>query len=803
MARRKATPNKLTANKNQLYSVILFAVGLLLLALTFIEGKSIWTMLHNVLYGLFGISVFLVAPLTLYVAVLIAAKKDKKCVLSKCIQGAILLLLISGTIQIFVGKPDNLGGFFPTLEHFYTQGLELRGGGFFGAVFGWTMLAAFGQAGAAIIVILLAFVCFMLLSGISLLTLLKPFKKLGAFIRNRALLSRERRKIRRNERQNALALEENVNSKQDRFKDIAANIHERPSSDVDISKPETLPDNAVVNTALDNQNAGDAQYIRHLHQTNDLPTGNTDDELSTLVKRATAGSPRPQSSTTPARLVVDSDDQVSMEVGTQPAYKLPPISLLNQPKKSNAINVEDELKANADNLVNTLRSFGVETRVIDINRGPTVTRYELQPSAGVKISKITNLSDDIALNLATAGVRIEAPIPNKPAVGIEVPNKVRETVSLRSIIDSKTFDNAKSMLTVAVGKDIAGEAVVTDLSKMPHLLIAGTTGSGKSVCINSMIMSILYRSTPDDVRMIMIDPKQVELKIYNGIPHLLIPVVTDPRKAAGALGWAVTEMLNRYKLFADNNVRDISGFNAMAKGMDELEHMPHILIVIDELSDLMMAAPSEVEDAICRLAQMARAAGMHLVIGTQRPSVDVVTGLIKANIPSRIALTVKSQIDSRTIIDSAGAEKLLGNGDMLFFPVGVPKPVRIQGCYVSDKEVERVVDYITKQGKADYDDDVMSGIEQYTPAEKARNGVTAVSGGIDGGDEMLESAIELVVETGQATTSFLQRKLRLGFARAARIMDEMEEMGIVGTLEGNKRQVLMSKAQWYERISNS
>lgn len=803
MARRKATPNKLTANKNQLNSVILFAVGLLLLALTFIEGKSIWTMLHNVLYGLFGISVFLVAPLTLYVAILIAAKKDKKCVLSKCIQGAILLLLISGTIQIFVGKPDNLGGFFPTLEHFYTQGLELRGGGFFGAVFGWTMLAAFGQAGAAIIVILLAFVCFMLLSGISLLTLLKPFKKLGAFIRNRALLSRERRKIRRNERQNALALEENVNSKQDRFKDIAANIHERPSSDVDISKPETLPDNAVVNTVLDNQSAGDAQYIRHLHQTNDLPTGNTDDELSSLVKRATEGSPRPQSSTTPARLLVDSDNQVSMEVGTQPAYKLPPISLLNQPKKSNAVNVEDELKANADNLVNTLRSFGVETRVIDINRGPTVTRYELQPSAGVKISKITNLSDDIALNLATAGVRIEAPIPNKPAVGIEVPNKVRETVSLRSIIDSKTFDNAKSMLTVAVGKDIAGEAVVTDLSKMPHLLIAGTTGSGKSVCINSMIMSILYRSTPDDVRMIMIDPKQVELKIYNGIPHLLIPVVTDPRKAAGALGWAVTEMLNRYKLFADNNVRDISGFNAMAKGMDELEHMPHILIVIDELSDLMMAAPSEVEDAICRLAQMARAAGMHLVIGTQRPSVDVVTGLIKANIPSRIALTVKSQIDSRTIIDSAGAEKLLGNGDMLFFPVGVPKPVRIQGCYVSDKEVERVVDYITKQGKADYDDDVMSGIEQYTPAEKARSGVTAVSGGIESGDEMLESAIELVVETGQATTSFLQRKLRLGFARAARIMDEMEEMGIVGTLEGNKRQVLMSKAQWYERNSSS
>lgn len=374
-------------------------------------------------------------------------------------------------------------------------------------------------------------------------------------------------------------------------------------------------------------------------------------------------------------------------------YQLPSLDCLAEPKNGRNVKYEDELKANATKLVDTLKSFGVETRIVDISRGPSVTRYEIQPAAGVKISRITNLSDDIALNLAASGVRIEAPIPNKAAVGIEVPNKNRSTVTLREIIDTDQYRNAKSKLFVALGKDIAGNCTYADLAKMPHLLVAGTTGSGKSVCLNSMIVSILYNAKPDEVKLLMIDPKQVEFTVYNGIPHLIVPVVSDPRKASGALAWAVTEMLSRYKTFSDNNVRDISGYNSICESIGQ-KKMPQIVIFIDELSDLMMAAPHEVEDSICRLAQMARAAGMHLVIATQRPSVDVITGLIKANIPSRISLKVSSQIDSRTIIDTAGAEKLLGNGDLLFYPVGIAKPQRIQGCFLSDKEVETVVDFI-------------------------------------------------------------------------------------------------------------
>ena len=500
-------------------------------------------------------------------------------------------------------------------------------------------------------------------------------------------------------------------------------------------------------------------------------------------------------------VIIEENEQTSLidEKEVPIIYKQPPISLLNPPSPS-VVNgdIEQELKQNAENLVDTLKSFGVETRIIGINRGPAVTRYELQPSAGVKISRITGLSDDIALNLATAGVRIEAPIPNKPAVGIEVPNKIVDIVPIREIIDSKEFDESKSKLSVAMGKDIAGNNIIADIAKMPHMLIAGATGSGKSVCINSIIMSLLYNASPEDVRILLIDPKVVELSIYNGIPHLLIPVVTDPRKAAGALGWAVTEMQNRYKTFADNNVRDLEGYNNIAKVHDELETMPQIVIIIDELSDLMMAAPSEVEDSICRLAQMARAAGMHLVIATQRPPVGVITGIIKANIPSRIAFAVSSQVDSRTILDQAGAERLLGRGDMLFYPVGMPKPSRIQACYVSDKEVEKAVDYIKSQVKADYDDSVIEGIESHTPVEKAK----VDSGGVDSSDEMLGDAIECIIDAGQASTSFIQRRLRLGYARAARIMDEIEAMGIVGPLEGTKREILMTKQQWLEMDLN-
>lgn len=495
------------------------------------------------------------------------------------------------------------------------------------------------------------------------------------------------------------------------------------------------------------------------------------------------------------------------ELNFSDVYTLPPVNLLNPvQKKLTQADIDNEIDRNSRKLVEALQSFGVQTKLVGVSRGPSVTRYELQPAPGVKISKITGLQDDIALNLASAGVRIEAPIPNKSAVGIEVPNKARDTVFFRELVDTTEFKKSfDKKLETVLGKDISGAMVTCNIAKMPHLLIAGTTGSGKSVCVNSIIMSILMKSTPQDVRLIMVDPKKVEFMMYNGIPHLLIPVVTDPKKAAGALAWAVNEMLNRYKQFSDNNVRDFTGFNELAKDPDSgLMKMSHIVIFIDELADLMMASPKDVEDSIVRLAQMARAAGMHLVIATQRPTVNVVTGLIKANIPSRIALMVASQTDSRVILDVSGAEKLLGNGDMLYMPVGLPKPVRVQGCFVSDKEVERVVEFIKQTFQAEYDELVMEEVERQTEmvasAQDSKSSGNLDSGDIDTSDERLEEAIDFVVESGTCSTSSLQRRLKLGYGRAARLVDIMEEMGIVGPLEGSKpRQVLMTKQEWAER----
>ena len=485
-------------------------------------------------------------------------------------------------------------------------------------------------------------------------------------------------------------------------------------------------------------------------------------------------------------------------------YQYPPIELFEKSKEESDPNAEDELKANAQKLVDTLESFGVRTRVLDISRGPSVTRYEVQPMAGVKISRITSLADDIALNLAVADVRMEAPIPGKPAVGIEVPNHKRSAVSIRSVFESQSFLRMTSPLGIALGKDIAGVAQVADLCKMPHLLIAGSTGSGKSVCVNSIIMSLVFRSSPEDVKLLLIDPKVVELAEYNGIPHLLMPVVTEPRKAAGALGSAVQEMERRYRMFAENNVRDIKSFNKLAVERPDLEKMPYIAIVIDELADLMMVVGKDVEDSICRIAQKARAAGMHLIVATQRPSVDVITGLIKANIPSRIAFAVSSQIDSRTILDSGGAEKLLGNGDMLFLPVGASKPVRVQGTFVTDEEIGAVLSFIKSTSTAQYDEEMIAEMERRAVAEKGSK-----KGGDDDGDgggaldAMFEQAVECVIEAGQASTSLLQRRCKLGYARAARIMDQMEQEKIIGPYEGAKpRAVLVTKAEWEERKLN-
>ena len=467
-------------------------------------------------------------------------------------------------------------------------------------------------------------------------------------------------------------------------------------------------------------------------------------------------------------------------------YMYPSLDLLNINDKLK-MRKEDkkELLSSANKLEETLMSFGVEAKITQVTKGPSVTRYELQPSVGVKVSKIVNLADDIALNLAANGVRIEAPIPGKSAIGIEVPNKNLSAVFLREVIEDKTFLNSKKNLAFALGKDIGGKCVVGDLSKMPHLLIAGATGSGKSVCINTLILSIIYKYSPQEVKLLMVDPKVVELNVYNGIPHLLIPVVTDPKKAAAALNWAVNEMTRRYKLFAESGVRNIESYNTLfEKGIIE-EKLPWIVIIVDELADLMMVCPHDVEDYIGRLAQMARAAGMHLVIATQRPSVDVITGVIKANIPSRISFAVSSQIDSRTILDSSGAEKLLGKGDMLYYPVGESKPLRIQGAFISEEEVEKVVDFIKKgEETVSYQNDIIEHI----------NNETVPSNNSSEKDELLNEAIKIVIETGQASTSFLQRRLRIGFNRAARIMEQLEENNIISQKDGSKpRQVLISK----------
>ena len=474
-------------------------------------------------------------------------------------------------------------------------------------------------------------------------------------------------------------------------------------------------------------------------------------------------------------------------------YVFPSIDLLAVPKQGEVFD-RKAIHGVAVKLQKTLASFGVDAKVTNITKGPTVTRYELTPSTGVKVSKIVNLSDDIALNLAAKSIRIEAPIPGKAAVGIEVPNTVCESVMLREVIESDVFKNHKSKLAFALGKNAAGEVCVGDIAKMPHVLIAGATGSGKSVCINSIIVSILYKAKPSEVKMILVDPKMVELSGYNGIPHLLIPVVTDPKKAAGALNWAVQEMVNRYNLFASKGVKDIKGYNMVMEKESEGVKLPQIVIIIDELADLMMVAPNDVEDAICRLAQMARAAGMHLVIATQRPSVDVITGIIKANIPSRIAFTVSSQVDSRTILDMAGAEKLLGKGDMLYYPVGETKPLRMQGTFISEKEIESIVDEIKSNTDVKYNNDIIESIEK-------ANGKAAKSDEEeqDDADELLDDAINLVMDMGQASASMLQRKFKIGYSRAGRIVDQMEARGLISGYDGSKpRQVLISKEEWQE-----
>ena len=498
--------------------------------------------------------------------------------------------------------------------------------------------------------------------------------------------------------------------------------------------------------------------------------------------------------------------QIEQELAEpEEAYQYPPITLLEQGTAGSFTEAGAEMRSNSKRLADTLRSFGVDAQTGEVVRGPSVTRYEFTQPQGVKLSKITNLADDIALALGVGSVRV-APVPGKiSAVGIEVPNRAVTPVRIRDVIESREFTGHKSAVAFAVGKDIGGNRIIGDIAKLPHVLIAGTTGSGKSVCTNSLIVSLLYKSTPEEVRFIMVDPKMVELAPYNGIPHLLIPVVTDPKKAAGALQWAVFEMMKRYKAFSENGVKDLASYNALAEQAqpdengEKMKKLPSVVVVIDELADLMLVAAKEVEDSICRVAQMGRAAGMHLVIATQRPSADVITGLMKANIPSRIAFAVASSMESRIILDNPGAEKLVGKGDMLYAPLGEGKPRRVQGCFITAEEIERVVDFVKEKGETAYSEDVMRQIEQAVQDKDKKSAPAEAASGSDDGDELLPAAVEVVLETGQASVSMLQRRLKLGYSRAARLVDQMEERGIVGPFEGSKpRQLLIDKAKWQE-----
>ncbi len=787
---KKSKPTKADVKKQrqkQFSAIILFAVGLFVIAVSLIPGTGLWEWLSMFLKGLFGPVCYAVGPIVVGIAIIIAIDKENIEVKHKIWQTGVLLLLLCGFTQIFYGLP--LGsGFFGKLISLWVDGIYLSSGGLLAAVLGWPLLKM-GTWPAAIILILLTFVFLMLITGSTLIGFFKTCAKPVKQIEETYTHIKEQREERRQSKFN-----------------IDINIDDDvPMPDHPVSSPNAVFEEDKTGDVIDEILRNSELEFNKENPVDEVIDSPLDDKLDRAIDDFKKN---PEDVKKEAEKPVKKEKPIPMDikVETQPerVYNFPPVNLLKPNKGRSNADVSEELKANATKLVETLKSFGVQTKIIDICRGPAVTRYELQPSAGVKISKITNLSDDIALNLATAGVRIEAPIPNKPAVGIEVPNRKTDIVSIREIVDSEEFRNSKSKLSMALGRDIAGNITVGDIGSMPHLLIAGATGSGKSVCVNSIIVSLLYKSSPEEVRFLMIDPKVVELGIYNGIPHLLVPVVTDPRKAAGALGWAVTEMLNRYKAFADNNVRDLKGYNRLAAKTEGLDPMPQIVIIIDELADLMMAAPNEVEDSICRLAQMARAAGMHLIIATQRPSVDVITGVIKANIPSRIAFAVSSQVDSRTILDGGGAEKLLGRGDMLFYPVGYPKPVRVQGCYVSDTEVEEVVNFIKNKGEPmEYDEKIIEEIDRQATMEK-KKGDRGMDDDNDDSDPLFNDAVECVLESGQASTSYLQRRLKVGYSRAARLVDELEERGIIGPKDGSKpRDVLISRQQWVEISSRN
>lgn len=803
----KAVSEARRLHRNRMWSTVLFIIGIFLIFVTWLKGEALWSSMQSVLWGLFGVSAAFLSPVVIYVAIMLALDKSKRAVLSKLLQGFMLIMLVSPLFELIYSFKSGTqafsgGDFNDIITALYQNGSANRqGGGALSIFIGGGLSALFGNVGAFIVIILLIVLFVMLLTNVTPVDIWNSIAGTTKKIRTSIDESSEEAALRRLEREKQAAEAKAEQEKLEQKK------KEERSERIDIAKFVTDDMPAPAEVAEKSRKLEKEKKKKRERMPADFIPADKPQQSEPVQSTEAADAEQPATvieSNTVNPIYVDKDGQTTLiEMGDASVsdYAAPPIDLLNKPERSiSADDVRLETDKNSETLVQTLKSFGVSTRVVGIHRGPSVTRYELQPAAGVKVSRITNLVDDIALNLAASGVRIEAPIPGKAAVGIELANKVRETVCMRDVIDSDEFRNASGKLCFPVGKDVEGKIVMGDISKMPHMLIAGTTGSGKSVFTNSIIMSVLYNASPDEVKLILVDPKKVEFPVYNGIPHLLIPVVTDVKKAAGALGWAVTEMLKRYKLFEDNAVKDLNDYNNLAKDSEELKPLPKILIIVDELADLMMAAPKEVEDSICRLAQLARAAGMHLVIATQSPRVDIVTGLIKANIPSRVALRVSNQIDSRVILDEGGAEKLLGNGDLLYKPVGADKPLRVQGSFVVTNEIKRVADYLKAQSSSQYDEEVATEIEKHIPVPKGEKPHGADDDSSGAHDDMTERAIDAVVEAGQASTSYLQRKLKLGYARAARIMDELEQMGIVGPADGAKpREVRLTKAQLLER----
>ena len=753
--------------------VILFVVGILSAVFIYFKSGYIGETLSNFLGGIFGFVKYII-PIGIFALIINIIKEKRKNITSKLIQYSIIVSCICTVMSIYeVAITKSLymnTALQEIVERAYYLGENNKGGGVVGAIIAYPLIKLLGIPGTIILTIGLALIFIVFMFGI------KPTEIIGNLI-NRVKEEKELENSDENESEKV------VETKRERK---LREKEERRKQALDV---EQLQINLNDNTSELKKYKHDADDIVPLGMKKHSEDGMKDDPEYIEGNLFKQEEEKKQDN---KKEVLQLEHAVIVE---DEHYEYPPINLLSKNTKKASKTGARALTDTAAKLQKTLYSFGVSAKVENVSVGPAITRYELKPAEGVRVSKIANLADDIALNLAAETIRIEAPIPGKQAVGIEVPNKEKEAVHLRDVVETEEFANNKSKLSVALGKDVAGQVVIADIAKMPHVLIAGSTGSGKSVCINTIITSFIYNAKPSEVKLVMIDPKVVELSVYNGIPHLLIPVVTDPRKAAGALAWAVQEMDDRYNKFATKGVRDLKGYNAAMEKEGKGGKLPQIVIIIDELADLMMVAAKDVEDAICRLAQKARAAGMHLVIATQRPSVDVITGLIKANVPSRISFAVSSQVDSRTILDMVGAEKLLGKGDMLYAPAGSSKPTRIQGAFVSDEEVEKIVDFVKANGPAKYSEAILESIENNNKTDKE----LAEDADDDDTDPFLMEAMDVVVETGQASTSFIQRKFKVGYARAGRIIDQLEERGVISGYQGSKpRQVLMTKERLEE-----